>query len=190
MNQNNSLNFSMSPHPQIFYCKLVMPNATLASVPNINKRQILRGSGYSAQTPRKHSPIKSRTRENRQRSLKAEKVKKRIHRASFRNVALCSARIRKLSRLEVQLPFNSFVWGKAHYESCPCPKTALLLVNRRRFFGRAVNYETIFFFDFNGKLIFHENILHTGSCFFVKSRLNLYLIPPTHIFGSVRRYYF
>jgi len=47
---------------------------------NINKPQVTWGSDYSAQTPRKHSPIKSCARKNRQRSLEAEKVKKRVRR--------------------------------------------------------------------------------------------------------------
>jgi len=50
---------------------------------NINKQQKLRSSGYSAQTSRKHSPLKSRAGENRQRSHKAEKIKKWIHWTAF-----------------------------------------------------------------------------------------------------------
>jgi len=55
---------------------------------------------------------------------------------------------------------------------------------------RSVNCEAIRFFHFNGEVIFHKNILHTGSCLFVQSCFNLYLISATQFAGSLRGYYF
>ena len=74
-----------------FFQKVALYNSVLLAAvlgfsvySGIIRRQTLRGSGYGAQTPSKHNSLQPHTPKNRSKSIKTEKIQKRVCRAILR----------------------------------------------------------------------------------------------------------